>query len=75
MTMENFNNTSSNKLELITKLKDIIESNRDKLQQIVIQAEHGEWDRASALSEAERLKDEAIEAARLLEFIIRNQTA
>jgi hypothetical protein len=46
--------------------------NRDKLQQIVTQAELGEWDRDSALAEAEKLKNQAVEAARLLEYIIRS---
>jgi hypothetical protein len=64
---------SSDKLDLVFKLKGIIELNRDKLQQIVMQAEYGEWDRESALAEAENLKAEAMQAARLLEFIIRSQ--
>ena len=73
MEHQNSNSLSSDKLDLVYKLKGIIELNRDKLQQIVMQAEYGEWDRESALSEAENLKAEAMQAARLLEFIIRSQ--
>lgn len=73
MTTSNPNQLPLDKLAIVNQLKTIIEINRDKLQQIVAESEYGEWDRESAITEAEKLKTQAIEAARLLERILRGE--
>lgn len=55
---------------LIKQLHKVVETNRSKLQQIVVETKYGEWDKEDAVAEAKKLATQTLQAAQLLKQIL-----